>query len=912
MKKRFPVNVSLKHFLIIVAIIISLALDDIVCQRGKRPTPKRLLQHYPKTHVENTRSKILPINLFKSAKTPTSLKWKKSSLNKKTGKITKVKLPLSQKLVPPLQSNQRQRSSHASKRLPQRPPPRIIKKSGPFSSGRSKKYRHTNRGQTKSSSLRSQSYSSLPTGSFTNRRQQQLETDNPRIRRKLDVINEWIDRIKDSTKHHSLSPSYTTQSRIQPIPVSSLPLQNERVDTFKGHKINNHIFQPSHLKKQRFNKGFNRKIPSRSAKPKKGQKKQGIWPTKLNFGFFNNKKKSKRTNPKKNKPFLQASNRPSFTKPSLEPLHNNHPQRVGDSINNGKKLKNRPLSNNFKNSFATTTNDHHPSSPLSKNVFEVDPTFSPFAPPSFFSNGNDFSLRGETSPSRDSSNRNSPKRKKFGSQFGGGNKFGLNWRPNDVPLQFTPTVSSSEGYAKNEFRGHNKEDDDIMGNPLSRYRPMPMEEPMDIDNFNVPTKKFFNNQMKSYKRKEESRTKRKNVFPSFSIGDDQEDEEVISLERFPNFPNKRRPSRPAKRRDASHKPIHKTNTDRSKGATTPRPIPIPGKDFAFVIPHRVPSPPHPKQPALPVVTRPPLHDVSNYDYQDRQYDDYDDDLDSFNEGEQFSPSIGFMNAGFGPSWEPSKLSKRRKRSTAAAQEGRSAASSIFWHNGQPIQPRNRNRNNRRRNRQHVWGDRNTSEDEEGYQSGRGGVRDGYGNSGGQSSADFWDDFNINDPQSVYADKYSEQEEIGGGNYRRPHNQYKRPAVESSWGQRQRPLTRNRGGSVRNQGNKYHRDPYPQQSIQDRYPGSGKERYGNEFYNTNDPSVYLEEHNEVLGSGNFDVIQGGTFYDGGEAYYDEYDYNQRPQRYDGENNIENNFRDFADIKNDLLKYDQGYLPRYKKK
>ena len=59
-----------------------------------------------------------------------------------------------------------------------------------------------------------------------------------------------------------------------------------------------------------------------------------------------------------------------------------------------------------------------------------------------------------------------------------------------------------------------------------------------------------------------------------------------------------------------------------------------------------------------------------------------------------------------------------------------------------------------------------------------------------------------------------------------------------------------------------------------------------------------------------MIQGGTFYDGAEAYYDEYNYNRpQPTRYDSENNIENNFRDFADIKNDLLKYDQGYVPRY---
>ena len=75
--------------------------------------------------------------------------------------------------------------------------------------------------------------------------------------------------------------------------------------------------------------------------------------------------------------------------------------------------------------------------------------------------------------------------------------------------------------------------------------------------------------------------------------------------------------------------------------------------------------------------------------------------------------------------------------------------------------------------------------------------------------------------------------------------------------------------------------------------------------------YLEEHNEVLGSGNFEVIQGGTFFDDDESYYDEYDYRRPPSSYDSENNINNNFRDFADIKNDLLKYDQGYVPRYRK-
>lgn len=75
---------------------------------------------------------------------------------------------------------------------------------------------------------------------------------------KFDVINDWINRIKDSTKHHSMSPSYTTESRIQPIAVSSLPLQNERIDNFpssKGLKSGNQSFhpQPPKQKQKRFN-----------------------------------------------------------------------------------------------------------------------------------------------------------------------------------------------------------------------------------------------------------------------------------------------------------------------------------------------------------------------------------------------------------------------------------------------------------------------------------------------------------------------------------------------------------------------------------------------------------------------------------------------------------------------------------
>ncbi len=61
-------------------------------------------------------------------------------------------------------------------------------------------------------------------------------------------------------------------------------------------------------------------------------------------------------------------------------------------------------------------------------------------------------------------------------------------------------------------------------------------------------------------------------------------------------------------------------------------------------------------------------------------------------------------------------------------------------------------------------------------------------------------------------------------------------------------------------------------------------------------------NEILGSGNFEVIKGGTFYDPETYYHTRYN---RPQYYDDEEedgggDFFENFRDFADIKNDLYR------------
>ena len=75
----------------------------------------------------------------------------------------------------------------------------------------------------------------------------------------------------------------------------------------------------------------------------------------------------------------------------------------------------------------------------------------------------------------------------------------------------------------------------------------------------------------------------------------------------------------------------------------------------------------------------------------------------------------------------------------------------------------------------------------GNNAGSRGGEGGYRSGGGRQSevADFWDDFNVHDPQSIYADKYSSSQEEhiggGGGSAYRPH-QFKTP--DSSWGQRQ--------------------------------------------------------------------------------------------------------------------------------
>ena len=92
---------------------------------------------------------------------------------------------------------------------------------------------------------------------------------------------------------------------------------------------------------------------------------------------------------------------------------------------------------------------------------------------------------------------------------------------------------------------------------------------------------------------------------------------------------------------------------------------------------------------------------------------------------------------------------------------------------------------------------------------------------------------------------------------------------------------------------------------------------------------LDQDNSILGSGNFEILKGGTFYDKDDYlrpfrfYFQSlsiltskffFSSNNRPPKqssyYGGGNDIFSNFRDFADIKKDGGKkdynsYDEGY-------
>jgi hypothetical protein len=144
-----------------------------------------------------------------------------------------------------------------------------------------------------------------------------------------------------------------------------------------------------------------------------------------------------------------------------------------------------------------------------------------------------------------------------------------------------------------------------------------------------------------------------------------------------------------------------------------------------------------------------------------------------------------------------------------------------------------------------------------------------------------------------------------------------------FGQRQQPYTRGRGGTTNagNGGGGGNGYGYRQQQLQRPFQGServqrrpqhdssykkaaqqtpyAQDEYKRKHSSSNGGSgAFVDERdNEILGSGNFEVIKGGTFYDP-DTYYNTR-YNSRPKQYYGENFLEN-FRDFADIKGDHAK------------
>jgi hypothetical protein len=72
-----------------------------------------------------------------------------------------------------------------------------------------------------------------------------------------------------------------------------------------------------------------------------------------------------------------------------------------------------------------------------------------------------------------------------------------------------------------------------------------------------------------------------------------------------------------------------------------------------------------------------------------------------------------------------------------------------------------------------------------------------------------------------------------------------------------------------------------------------------------------EDNSILGSGNFEILKGGTFYEE-DDYRRPYSNNRpaQPYSYYGNNDIFHNFRDFADIKGDRKNngYEEGFYYR----
>lgn len=152
------------------------------------------------------------------------------------------------------------------------------------------------------------------------------------------------------------------------------------------------------------------------------------------------------------------------------------------------------------------------------------------------------------------------------------------------------------------------------------------------------------------------------------------------------------------------------------------------------------------------------------------------------------------------------------------------------------------------------------------------------------SRGFWEDVDTEFyPHHTSRNSFSQRQQSFENNRRNNRNQYDSPShkrapnysYQSAHGYSSYPSR--------------HREPYPLSSIQSFPKNTGYDR--NSYY------VQDEKDNEILGSGNFEVIKGGTFFD--EDTYHQSSYNRRPQPSQNGNFLEN-FRDFADIKGDIYR------------
>ena len=212
MMRKSKSQLFLRHFIISAIVVILFLSDDILCQKRnsrRRPVTSKtldylnLIQSAPyNNNNRNTETKnSSPVNLMKNTK---GRKWKKPSLSSSVYSLSKrkglTKPKLLSKFLPkntgnPHLKNTRQRPSRGFKLFGgnrEKSSQHLIKKLGPLSLtfGRSKKHRPVNRGigLSRSGSLRSQSYSSLPTNSGNdNGIRRQLSTSDNRVKRKVSM-----------------------------------------------------------------------------------------------------------------------------------------------------------------------------------------------------------------------------------------------------------------------------------------------------------------------------------------------------------------------------------------------------------------------------------------------------------------------------------------------------------------------------------------------------------------------------------------------------------------------------------------------------------------------------------------------------------------------------------------------------